>query len=68
MSGVHLDAIKAGTPVAADLLGQSDKIGHLAPGMLADSVAAQGDPFKDISVLQKVVFVLKDGQIFRHDN
>lgn len=62
-----MDAIKAGTSVAAELLGQSDKIGHLAPGMLADIVAVQGDPLEDISVLQKVVFVMKDGQIFRHD-
>jgi len=62
-----MDAIKAGTLVAAELLGQSDKIGHIAPGMLADIVAVPGDPLQDITVLQKVVFVMKDGQIFRHD-
>jgi imidazolonepropionase-like amidohydrolase len=62
-----MDAIKAGTLVAAELLGQSDKIGHLAPGMLADIIAVHGNPIEDITVLQKVVFVMKDGQIFRHD-
>jgi imidazolonepropionase-like amidohydrolase len=62
-----MDAIKAGTAVAAELLGQSASIGHLAPGMLADIVAVPGDPLKDIAVLQRVVFVMKDGQIFRHD-
>jgi len=62
-----MDAIKAGTLVAAELLGQSDKIGHIAPGMLADIVAVPGDPLQDITVLQKVMFVMKDGQIFRHD-
>jgi imidazolonepropionase-like amidohydrolase len=62
-----MDAIKAGTSVAAELLGQSAEIGHLAPGMLADIVAVQGDPLQDIAALQKVVFVMKDGDVFRHD-
>jgi len=62
-----MDAIKAGTSVAAELLGQSASIGSLAPGMLADIVAVPGDPLQDISVLQRVMFVMKDGVIFRHD-
>lgn len=62
-----MDAIKAGTSVAAELLGQSAAIGHLAPGMLADIVAVPGDPLQDITVLQKVMFVMKDGTVFRHD-
>jgi imidazolonepropionase-like amidohydrolase len=62
-----MDAIKAGTSVAAELLSQSAAIGHLAPGMLADIVAVFGDPLQDISVLQKVMFVMKDGVVFRHD-
>jgi imidazolonepropionase-like amidohydrolase len=63
----HMAAIKAGTSVAAELLGQSASIGHLAPGMLADIVAVPGDPLQDITALQRVMFVMKDGQIFRHD-
>ena len=62
-----MDAIKAGTSVVAELLGQSASIGHLAPGMLADIVAVPGDPLQDITALQRVMFVMKDGQIFRHD-
>jgi len=62
-----MDAIKAGTSVAAELLGQSAEIGHLAPGMLADIVAVPGDPLQDISVLQRIMFVMKDGVVFRHN-
>jgi imidazolonepropionase-like amidohydrolase len=62
-----MDAIKAGTSVAAELLGHSNKIGCIASGMLADIVAVPGDPLRDIAVLQKVVFVMKDGQIFRYE-
>jgi imidazolonepropionase-like amidohydrolase len=62
-----MDAIRAGTSVAAELLGQSSSIGHLAPGMLADIVAVPGDPLQDITALQKVMFVMKDGAVFRHD-
>ncbi|HEX9653020.1 MAG TPA: amidohydrolase family protein [bacterium] len=62
-----MDAIKAGTSVAAELLGQSDQIGQLAAGKLADIVAVPGDPLQDIGVLQNVIFVMKDGKIFRRD-
>jgi len=62
-----MDAIKAGTSVAAELLGQSAEIGYLAPGMLADIVAVRGDPLQDITALQNVMFVMKDGNVFRHD-
>ncbi len=57
-------ALKAGTSVAAELLGQSD-LGVLAPGKLADIVAMPGDPIADIGVTAKVDFVMKDGIVFR---
>jgi imidazolonepropionase-like amidohydrolase len=62
-----MDAIKAGTSVAAELLNQSQKIGRIAPGMSADIVAVSGDPLHDISVMQNVTFVMKDGNIIRYD-
>jgi imidazolonepropionase-like amidohydrolase len=62
-----MDAIKAGTSVAAEMLGQAAEIGYLAPGMLADIVAVHGDPLQDITALQNVMFVMKDGHVFRHD-
>ena len=63
-----MDAIKAGTSVAAELLDQSNKIGALKPGMLADIVAVPANPLEDITTLQRVVFVMKDGVIIRHEH
>ncbi len=62
-----MEAIKAATSVAAQLLGQSNQIGMLTPGMLADIVAVSGNPLEDITALQHVVYVMKDGVVFRHD-
>ncbi|MCB0653884.1 MAG: amidohydrolase family protein [Saprospiraceae bacterium] len=58
-------AIKAATVNAADLLGMSDKIGTLEKGKLADIIAVEGDPLKNISTLLNMKFVMKDGIIFR---
>jgi len=62
-----MDAIKAGTSVAAELLDQSSQIGAIKPGMLADIVAVPDNPLEDITTLQRVVFVMKNGVIIRHD-
>jgi imidazolonepropionase-like amidohydrolase len=55
------EAIKAATVNAADLLGLSREIGTLEPGKRADLIAVTGDPLKDVTVLKKVEFVMKDG-------
>jgi imidazolonepropionase-like amidohydrolase len=60
-----MEAIKAGTSVAAQLLDQSKQIGMLKPGMLADIVAVPDNPLEDITTLHRVVFVMKDGVIIR---
>ncbi len=57
-------ALRAGTSVAAELLGRDD-LGVLAPGKLADIVAMPGNPIADIAVTSKVDFVMKDGRIQR---
>jgi imidazolonepropionase-like amidohydrolase len=57
----------AGTTSAAELLGLTDKIGALKPGMLADVVAVQGNPIENIKATQSVIFVMKDGAILRND-
>jgi imidazolonepropionase-like amidohydrolase len=60
-------SLLAGTKSAAELLGLSDKIGALKPGMLADVVAVPGNPIENIKVTQSVIFVMKDGAILRND-
>jgi imidazolonepropionase-like amidohydrolase len=61
-----LDAIRAATTVAADLIDADDR-GRLAPGLLADIVAVPGDPLADIGVTEEIRFVMKGGQVYRHD-
>jgi len=60
-------ALMAGTTSAAELLGLADKVGALKPGMLADVVAVPGNPLDDIGVTRKVIFVMKDGVVYRND-
>ncbi len=59
-------SLKAGTSVAAELLGLADKVGALKPGMLADIVAVAGDPVTNIKATSDVIFVMKDGTVFRN--
>jgi imidazolonepropionase-like amidohydrolase len=58
-------AIRSATATASELLGMQDKIGTIEPGKLADIVAVSGDPLTDITVLEKVDFVMKGGVVYR---
>ncbi|NOT47941.1 MAG: amidohydrolase family protein, partial [Acidobacteria bacterium] len=49
----------------ADLFGWSDKIGSITAGKYADIIAVEGDPLKDVSILEKVNFVMKGGVVFK---
>jgi imidazolonepropionase-like amidohydrolase len=60
-----MQAIQAATTNAADLLGHSSEIGSIKPGKYADLIAVGGDPLKDISVLENVEFVMKDGKVYK---
>jgi len=60
-----MQAVQSATSRAADMLGMKGQLGVIAPGALADVVAVSGDPLKDVKVLEKVVFVMKDGKVFK---
>jgi imidazolonepropionase-like amidohydrolase len=60
-----LGAVQASTVNAADLIGWSDRVGTLEPGKFADLVAVDGDPLQDVSVLERVDFVMKGGQVVK---
>jgi len=62
-----IDALKAATSADADLLGLADRIGTLESGKLADIVAVPSDPTQDIRQTSKVIFVMKEGQIYRRE-
>ncbi len=62
-----LDIIRAVTTRAAELLGWQDRVGAVEPGKCADLVAVSGDPVADISELERVRFVMKDGHVIKND-
>jgi imidazolonepropionase-like amidohydrolase len=62
-----MQAIVAGTLNGATLLGVERDVGSIAVGKKADLVAVSGDPLQDITVLQHVEFVMKDGTVFKRD-
>jgi imidazolonepropionase-like amidohydrolase len=58
-----IDALKSATSVDAKALKMDNQVGRVTPGLLADLVAVDGDPTKDISTLHKVKLVMKGGAI-----
>jgi imidazolonepropionase-like amidohydrolase len=58
-------ALLAATAVDAKILGMEREIGRIVPGLKADLVAVSGDPTQDISVVERVRFVMKNGSIYR---
>jgi imidazolonepropionase-like amidohydrolase len=60
-----METIKAATISAAELLGEKDKLGSIETGKLADIIALDGDPLKDPLAFGRVVFVMKDGVVYK---
>ena len=61
-----MDAIVSATSRAAESMKLGDSIGTLKAGLLADIIAVRGDPLADFTALRRVVFVMRDGKIFRN--
>jgi len=62
-----LAAIQTGTINAADLMGWTDRVGAIEPGKWADIIAIEGDPLKDVKILQHVPFVMKSGIVYKDE-
>jgi imidazolonepropionase-like amidohydrolase len=60
-----VEAIRAATLNAAQLLGLEQQVGEISPGHFADIIAVADDPTKDITLLQNVLFVMKGGQVIK---
>ncbi len=62
-----VDAIRAATVNASELLGWQDQVGSIEPGKYADIIAVAGDPLRDIGEMGDVKFVMKGGKVFKND-
>jgi imidazolonepropionase-like amidohydrolase len=62
-----LQGIQTGTINAADLMGWTDRVGTLEPNKYADIIAIEGDPLKDVRLLQHVPFVMKSGMVYKNE-
>jgi imidazolonepropionase-like amidohydrolase len=62
-----LDVIRSITTNAAEMLGWQDRIGSIERGKFADLVAVAGDPVADVTELERVQFVMKDGDVVKSD-
>lgn len=60
-----VQAIRSATTTSAEMLGMQNDLGAVAAGKYADIVAVKGDPLSDISLLQKIDFVMKGGEVYK---
>ncbi|HEY6954559.1 MAG TPA: amidohydrolase family protein [Flavisolibacter sp.] len=60
-----IEVLKSATSVNADVFGYGDQIGRIEKDLLADIIAVNGDPSANIKDIRRVVFVMKDGKIYR---
>jgi len=62
-----IEALLSAMQINADILDYGDKIGSIEPGKLADIVAVNEDPTKNIKTMEKVIFVMKDGVVYKNE-
>jgi imidazolonepropionase-like amidohydrolase len=61
-----LDVLRSATSVNADVFGYANKIGRIKSGLFADVIAVSGNPAENIKNVRKVVFVMKDGKVYKN--
>lgn len=61
------ESLKAATITNASLLGMPNELGQLKEGFLADIIAVNDNPMENVTTLEKVVFVMKDGKVFKNE-
>ncbi|PCJ97990.1 MAG: amidohydrolase [Flavobacteriaceae bacterium] len=62
----EIDALKSATVTNADLLGMKDELGQIKEGFLADIIAVEENPLKNVTTLENVVFVMKNGVVYKN--
>ncbi|MGZ3951395.1 MAG: amidohydrolase family protein, partial [Flavisolibacter sp.] len=60
-----IEVLKSATSVNADVFGYGDEIGRIKKGLFADLIAVDGDPSSNMKDIRKIVFVMKDGKIYK---
>ena len=61
-----MEAIQSATIIASDLAGNTDQLGSIEKGKLADIIAVEGNPIEDISMMERVRFVMKGGTVYKN--
>ena len=62
-----LQALQAATIKSAALLGWEDRVGQVQPGFYADIIAVDENPLEDVSQMERVTFVMKGGEVYKHE-
>ena len=62
----HIDAIFSATKTASELIEKQDDLGTIEKGKFADIIAVSGNPLQKIEVLEEVVFVMKNGKVYKN--
>jgi len=60
-----LEALRSATLTSSELMGWQDRVGTIEPGKLADVIAVDGNPVEDITAMKRVIFVMKDGVVYK---
>ncbi|MEJ7676756.1 MAG: amidohydrolase family protein [Segetibacter sp.] len=61
----NLDVLRSATSVNADVFGYANKVGRIKKGLYADIIAVRGNPVGDIKNVRNVIFVMKDGKVYK---